>query len=152
MSPTLPLLLAGSSLAQPVGYYHPDDVAARSKVFVAAAEQMAPAFDAAQQKLGGLGRGLQTLEVGDALLGTRVPADFADWSRAQRKAVTVQFLQVQRHVDLVQDDFGGVFGAALERACSICEQAASMPNAAAQPDARLGPHASQGLEHAARVE
>jgi len=116
MSPTLSLVLAASAVAQPLGHYHPDDVAARSKVFVAAAEQMGPAFESAQQQLGGLGRGLQSLEVGSALLGTRVPDGFAGWSQAQRKTVTGQFLQVQRHVDLVQDDFGGVFGTALERA------------------------------------
>lgn len=116
MSTLLPVLLASTALAQPVGHYHPDDVAARSKVFVAAAEKMGPAFEAAQQELGGLGRGLQTLEIGGALLGDRVPAGFAEWSTAQRRTVTGQFLQVQRHVDLVQEDFGGVFGSALGRA------------------------------------
>ena len=112
----LAMLFAGAALAQPVGHYHPDDVAARSNIFVAAAEQMGPAFESAQQDLGGLGRSLQTLELGSALLGDRVPAGFHEWANAQRKTVTGQFLRVQRHVDLVQDDFGGVFGGALERA------------------------------------
>jgi hypothetical protein len=116
MTTALPLLLAGAALAQPVGHFHPDDVAARSKVFVGAAEKMGPAFEGAQQELGALGRGLQELEIGAAVLGARVPGGFADWSTAQRRTVTGQFLQVQRHVDLVQEDFGGVFGTALSRA------------------------------------
>lgn len=116
MPTPLPLLLAGAALSQPVGHYHPDDVASRSKVFVAAAESMGPAFEGAQQRLGTLGRGLQELEIGGALLGTRVPAGFNGWATVERRRVTGQFLQVQRHVDLVQEDFGGVFGAALGRA------------------------------------
>jgi hypothetical protein len=116
MSTLLAPLLVGAALAQPVGHYHPDDVAARSKVFVAAAEKMGPAFEQAQQDLGALGRGLQALEVGTNLLGARVPAGFGDWADTQRRTVTGQYLRVQKHVDLVQEDFGGVFGGALERA------------------------------------
>ncbi|MEC8423481.1 MAG: hypothetical protein VX000_06865, partial [Myxococcota bacterium] len=41
---------------------------------------------------------------------------FDEWATAQRKTVTGQYLRVQRHVDLVQDDFGGVFSGALQRA------------------------------------
>lgn len=116
MPTSIALLLGAAALAQPAGYFHPDDVAARSKVFVGAAEKMGPAFEGVQQSLGGLGRGLQELEVGGALLGDRVPSGFAAWSTEQRRTVTGQFLRVQKHVDLVQEDFGGVFGAALDRA------------------------------------
>jgi hypothetical protein len=116
MAPALALLLLPTAFAAGPAYYHPDNVAAGSKVFASAAKAMGPAFDDAQDQLAKMSRGLIEVEIGTALVGDALPGGFADWSVGTRRTVTGQFMQVQRHVDLLQDDYGRVFGAALERA------------------------------------
>lgn len=109
-------LLVTAALAAPAGHYHPDNVAAKSRVFATAAEASGPAFQSAQDELARISGALQTIEVGAALLGERAPTGFDDWANGVRRTATGQFLQVQRHVDLLGEDYGQVFGAALERA------------------------------------
>ncbi len=115
MPAPLALLLA-AALAAPAGHYHPDNVAAKSRVFASAAEASGPAFEAAQDALGRVGRGLAQLEIGAALLGDRAPAGFDAWATGIRRTATGQYLRLQKHVDLLGDDYSRVFGDALTRA------------------------------------
>ncbi len=111
LSTLLPPALAGTP-----AYYHPDDVAAQSAVFRDSADALAPAFDSAQTALASLGRDLESLEIGTALLGQRAPESLRAWTKEAQETVTVQYLTVQRHVDMIQDGYGTVFGDALQRA------------------------------------
>lgn len=109
-------LLAGAALAAAPAHYHPDDVAKASKLFGTVAESMGPAFEAKQGHLASVGQALAELELGVALLGKAAPAELKQWSDTSRRKVLGERLRLQRHVDLLQDDYGKVFGAALERA------------------------------------
>ncbi len=113
---TLLLLALGSAQTAHAAYYHPDQVAAASAVFVSSAEKMAPAFEAAQKELGVISIGLERLELGVTLLGSTVAeADRAHFEAARRRTAG-EFLQTQQHVDVIQEGFGAIFSAALERA------------------------------------
>lgn len=114
----MPLLLVALSaaLAAPAGHYHPDSVAAGSARFVAAADQLGPAFDRAQQSLTRLGAAAEDLDAAVLLLGDRAPDDLGAWAQQVRKRIAAGYLSTQRHVDLVQQDFSDEFGAALARA------------------------------------
>ncbi len=105
-----------AALAADPGHYHPDDIAAQSKRFDQAAQSMGPAFDQAQQALTRLSTALETLDAGVLLVGDRAPADLVAWAGSTRTQVTGQYLRLQRHVDLLQEDYGEQFGAALARA------------------------------------
>ena len=109
-------MLTASALAGTPAHYHPDSVAGSSEVFRASAEELAPAFDAAQTSLASLGRDLEGLEVGVALLGDTAPGALSQWSQTAQETVTVQYLTVQHHVNAIQDGYGQVFGGALQRA------------------------------------
>lgn len=114
MSPAL--LLVSAVFAASPAYYHPEDVAAKSASFAAAAESSGPAFDAAQSAVSALGRSLEDLDLGVALLGKAAPPELAQWSEATRRAGLAGYLQVQKHVDLLQEDYAKAFEAALDRA------------------------------------
>jgi hypothetical protein len=115
---TLGLILAtgGAAQAAEPGHYHPDTVAAKSARFTEAAKLMGPSFDAAQQQLTRLGRAVEALDGAVLLLGDRAPEPLTAWAVTARKRLAGGYLSVQRHVDLVQEDFGEQFGGALERA------------------------------------
>lgn len=108
--------LSGAAFAASQGYYHPDDVAAQSARFAEATSSVGPAWDKAQAAASRTGKALGDLELGVALLGDAAPQGFADRAQATRKEVTGQFMRLQRHVDLLQDDYAQTFQAALDRA------------------------------------
>ena len=109
-------LAASASAAPGAGYYHPDEVASASKRFAEAADAVGPAYSQAESALSRLGKGLEELELGVAMLGAQAPAPLRDWAAESRKTAAGQLLQVQRHVDLLQEDYGRVFLSALEGA------------------------------------
>jgi hypothetical protein len=111
----LSFLLSPALAGQP-GYYHPDDIAAASARFAEAAEAMGPAFERAQTTLGSLGRDLEELERNTALLGDDAGEALESWYTGTQRSVTGQYLQIQRHVDLLQDDYANVFTVAVEQA------------------------------------
>ena len=113
-------LLCCTVLAAPNadGHYHPDGVAGRSETFAAAADALGPQFEQAQKQLTRAGASLQEMEIGGGLVGARLDSSFRDWANEQRKLITGQFIQIQRHVDVLQDDVGRVFTEALDRAVS----------------------------------
>jgi ElaB/YqjD/DUF883 family membrane-anchored ribosome-binding protein len=111
--------LAGSA------HHHPDDVAGSSVLFAGAAKAMGPAFAEVQSEIARLGRAADSLSRGTAMLGPRAPAGADAWSQDVRKQVSGQFVRLQRHVDLIQQDYGQVFGAAYEAALASVPGAAS---------------------------
>ena len=104
------------AVASDVGHYHPDVVAQRSVTFGRAAAAAGPSFENAQNQLRIVGEEIAELEQGVLLLGADAPHETQIWSEGVRKEVTGRFLQIQRHVDLLQDDYSRVFGEALDRA------------------------------------
>jgi len=106
----------GSAHAADTAHYHPNDVAKKSAVFAKVADTMGPAFEERQGRIAVLGTALAELELGVALLGPAAPAEVRDWSVATRRKVVGETLRLQRHVDLLQEDYGRVFGAAVSRA------------------------------------
>jgi len=101
---------------RPAGHYHPDSVAAASERFSEAAAHSGAKFGELQQELTKTGQALQDLDLSVALLGGDAPQSLTQEVARTRKLVTGQFLQVQKHVDLIQDDYATTFGTALNRA------------------------------------
>lgn len=124
---SLPLLGALSGLAlaalgaasvaagDPAGHYHPNDIAAASKVFATAAEAVGPRYDTAARALQRVGRGLELLELGALTLGDRAPEGLLDWMATTRRQATGEHLRLQRHVDLMGEDYSSEFGEAMQR-------------------------------------
>lgn len=104
------------ALAGAPGYYHPDDIAGKSQQFAQAADAMGPAFDEVQMTLSRLGRSLEALERSTALLGDAAPPELAVWFEQTQRSVTGQYLQVQKHVNLLGEDYATVFTEAVSRA------------------------------------
>ncbi|MDP2312560.1 MAG: hypothetical protein Q8P41_06610 [Pseudomonadota bacterium] len=112
-------MLGGTAQAAETAHYHPNDVAKKSTVFAKVAEDMGPAFDERQGRIVSLGTVLAELELGVALLGPAAPAEVRAWSEKTRRKVVGETLRLQRHVDLLQEDYGRVFGAAVSRALPV---------------------------------
>lgn len=110
------LLLSGVATAAEPAHYHPDDVAKASARFAKVAEAMGPAFEERSGKIASVGTSLGELEVGVALLGSAAPAEVTAWSDKARRQLVGEKVRLQKHVDLLQEDYGTVFGAAVERA------------------------------------
>jgi len=108
--------LISAAVAGEPAYYHPDDVAGQSAVFRDVANQVAPAFDSAQSTIMTMGQHLESLDTGVALLGSQAPDTTLTWRDDSRKQIMGQFLQIQRHLNLLQDDYARVFDEALTRA------------------------------------
>ncbi|MEL6346486.1 MAG: hypothetical protein AAFV53_25470 [Myxococcota bacterium] len=116
---TLMLLLFTLTLTANAGspaYYHPDDVAAKSERFRSAASKTAPDFEKAQSDLSRLGKQMEQMELAVSMLGDQAPESLKMWSAETQRTVNGQYLQIQRHVDLLQEDFSTIFGDALNRA------------------------------------
>ena len=100
----------------PAGHYHPNDIAGASKVFAGAADSVGPRYEAAAGSLSKVGKGLELLELGALSLGDRAPDGLLDWMDATRRQAAGEHLRLQRHVDLMGEDYSAEFGAALARA------------------------------------
>lgn len=112
----LALALATAASAGEPAWYHPDEVAAQSAVFQAAAGELGPRYQALEDSLRRLSRPLEDLELATALAGDRLSRDTRAWAEQTRRTALAGHLQAQRHVDYVQDEYGRIFGAALQRA------------------------------------
>jgi hypothetical protein len=118
---------SGASAAAASGgapaYYHPDAVAKDSAVFAHVAESMGPSFEDRQGRISAVGAALGDLELGVGLLGAAAPPALTDWSLSTRRRVVGETLRLQKHVDLLQDDYARVFGAAVDRALPVVGKA-----------------------------
>ncbi len=99
----------------PPSHYHPDDIAAASKVFAGAAEVVGPRYAQSEKELKQVGGGLEYLELGVFLLGESAPAGISDWMDSIRRQATGEWMRLQKHVDLMGEDYSTEFGAAMER-------------------------------------
>lgn len=109
-------ILASVALAGTPAFYHPDDIAAASKRFTEASEAIQPRFERGQDLVARTTAGLADLEVAVALLGPDAPAGLASWAQLTRRQVTGQYLRLNKHAELIQEDFSKVFLDALGRA------------------------------------
>jgi hypothetical protein len=112
----LSLLLLGRALAGTPAFYHPDDIAAASAKFGAAADAVGPPFEAAEAVVTKLDGQLNRLETGVWLLGADAPEPLRTYADQARRSFTAQYLQLNAVAGKLQDDFGRVFGDALTRA------------------------------------
>ena len=110
------LALLVTAQAQEPGFYHPDDVAAASEVFSRSAATTAARFDGVQRKLDHAGSVVSTLDVGVSLCSDRASPDFQAYAAHLRRTVNGQYLQIQRFVDVLTEDFETTFDASLQRA------------------------------------
>lgn len=117
------------------GYYLADSVAAKSAAFRAAAEASGPPFNSRNKTLEKVGGGLRLLDLGVALLGPQADPALTAWTAEQRRQTTGEGLRLQRHLDLLQADYGEQFGAAVERA--VAAIAAGRAVAACEAPPRL---------------
>lgn len=109
------ILIAVASAGTPA-FYHPDDIAARSARFREVSEAIAPKFERGQDVVARYSNALADLEIGVALLGEAAPEGLATYAQLTRRQVTGQYLRLNKHSELVQEDFSGVFLDALSRA------------------------------------
>jgi len=140
------------------GHYHPDQVAQKSAVFHQAAVALGPRFDEVQGALARLGRALEGLDLGVATLGPDAPPELLDYAASTRRTATGQYMQVQRHVDLLQDDTARTFESALARAvegigseylleeCGVSGVAAMMGRGGDCKGADLNPRLAKALD------
>jgi len=112
----LGITVQGAALAAPTAHYLPDGVAGKSAAFKAAAEASAPPFNSRNKTLEKVGDGLRLLDLGVALLGDQADPALRAWTAEQRKRAAGEGLRLQRHLDLLQNDYGEQFGAAVARA------------------------------------
>jgi hypothetical protein len=110
------LLLLALAPLHAAAWYDPGGVAAQSRAFADASAAVGPRYEAAEVALARYGAALEELELGVALAGSRVPAEQAAWATEARLQVTAQFLTLQKHVDLMAEDYERVFLAAVGRA------------------------------------
>ena len=116
-----------SALAGTPAFYHPDDIAAKSAQFAAASDAVGPRYEAGDKQVEQLGKATGRLEVGTALLGAKASPELQTWTSDTRRQLTGQYMRLQKHVELIGDDFSHVFGAALSRV---------LPTVAAGKDAK----------------
>ncbi len=105
----LPLALAADPL-----WWTEDGIATKSELFGKAQSRDADAFQKAQGELERAKKLVDDLELGIALVGTDA-ARLAYLDSVDRE-LSGQFLRLQKHTDLLGEDYSRNFGAALERA------------------------------------
>ncbi len=110
------LFVCGVAGAAEAAYYHADDVARASRAFQGAAEAMAPAFEERMAQVTRTGAALMELEVGVGMLGDQATEPLRAYVSDTRRTAIGESMRVQRHADLLAEDYSRVFGAALERA------------------------------------
>ncbi len=109
-------IFASTAIAGTAAFYHPDDIAAQSLRFREVSDAIQPKFERGQDAVGRYSNALADLEIAVGLLGADVPSGLATWSQLTRRQVTGQYLRLNKHAELVQEDFSNVFLDALARA------------------------------------
>lgn len=109
-------LLTATVLAQSPAHFSTDGIAQKSAVFRSYSERLSPQFERLQQSLGKAGQGIEMLERGVLLLGTKASPDLKEHLAASRRTLNHAFLVAQEHVTLLEVDSQAVFESAMSRA------------------------------------
>ncbi len=108
----IPLALAADPL-----WWTESGIALKSELFGKAQARDAEAYEKAQGELERAKRMVSDLELSVAALGA--PGDARDYLEGIDRALSGQFLRLQKHTDLLGDDYSKNFGAAVERALPV---------------------------------
>ena len=102
----LSLLLASNvAMAQDAAYYHPQQIAEQSQVFVTASETSAPKFQESQTIFARFSNGLEELEVGVLVTASRLDDSIKAHAEEMRREIMASYLQTSAHVELLQTDY-----------------------------------------------
>ncbi len=130
------LLVPSFVLAAETAWYHPDDVAAASKVFGVLSGELAPRYEDLTSRMENGSAAGAEIELGVALLGTEATPELTAWAESTRRQIAGEVLRARRHMELLAEDYSKVFGASLERALLLerqtytlteCEAASPLP-------------------------
>lgn len=110
------LALSQVSAEQPV-WWTEEAISAKSELFGKAQARDAQAYEAAQDQLAGARRAVGDLELADALLAP--DAARGRYLGELDRSLSGQFLRLQRHTDLLGEDYARCFGAAVQRALVV---------------------------------
>lgn len=105
-------LFLSTALAGKPAYYHPDDIAAKSKVFTEAAQFSQKHFGEAQRTANTYSDALQQLSVGSLLVDD---ASVTSWTNQTRKSINGQLSVLQQHIDWTINQYDTHFRASVER-------------------------------------
>ncbi|MFM2245487.1 MAG: hypothetical protein RL071_1561 [Pseudomonadota bacterium] len=127
------IFTASPALAAEPAYYLPDSVAQKSVVFRSAAEVSGPAFEARNKQLDKTGAGLRRLDLAVALLGDEASPALRAWTLETRRQATGEGMRLQRHLDLLQEDYAQTFTAAVDRAAAVVAKGRALKACEAPP-------------------
>jgi hypothetical protein len=108
--------LVATALAAPVGFWHPDDLAPRSELFVSSSERLQQPFEDRSGQAESLANALREYREGLDLLGDRAPAAERDRLEALEKEFQRQHAVLQDFADRLVADYDQAFTTAVERA------------------------------------
>lgn len=111
------LLVVGAALAEAPVWWTEEGVMRRSAIFGKAQARDAEAYEAVSAELARTRRAVGDLELGHAML--EPDPQRAAYAAKLDRALSGQFLRLQKHVDLLSGDYSRVFGAAVERAIGV---------------------------------
>lgn len=110
------IALVSAAVAAPAGYYHPQDLAARSERFSEVTERSGGAFEDASRRSSELARALRDYREALDLLGDRAPAAERERLEELQKTFNRQRATLQAFAETLLEDVDGEFRAAVERA------------------------------------
>jgi hypothetical protein len=104
--------------ADPVGYWHPDDLAGLSGLYASSSEQLQAPFGARNQELERAAAAIREYRVALDLLGDRAPAAERARLEALEAAHAENHAATQRFAGQLVEDYDRAFTAAVERAAA----------------------------------
>lgn len=110
------LALVPAGAATPAGYWHPDDLAPRSQVFVSASERLQQAYGERERAIDSLSAALRQYRVALDLLGERAPATERERLDDLERDYQRQYAVAQAFADDLVGGFDAAFQGAVDRA------------------------------------
>ncbi len=117
------LMLAPAFAEQPL-WWGEEAVSARSELFGKAQARDAQAYEDAQDQLAKARRAVGELEIADALLAPEAVRGL--YLSELDRDLSGQFLRLQRHTDMLSEDYARTFGAAVSRAIVVVAEGKSV--------------------------
>ena len=108
--------LVSAAVAAPVGYWHPADLAPRSKLFVTASETLQTTYGDRERAITSLSAALRQYRTALDLLGDRAPAAEQERLEGLERDYQRQYAVVQAFADDLIGGFDGAFQAAVDKA------------------------------------